>query len=350
MAIYGQYAQKFVKTSDLLFEFLNYMNESDKYITQLFTQDTMSLNEDLLALPLNDNQDKIKTSIIQKIKEIVDKFIEFVKNLIDKLIEIVHKFYIEHNLVDATMSKYKDIVTWNNIQKARTNGWHGIHKDKDMIYHIAEMEDSCLERDLKGAASEYNISSKDYIGQRDFEKLKNAKTYSEAYEIYEDIKYKLKKFATSSDSTSSIEFSNSLSNSLNILKRQKTYFFVTSKDKFDEDHYFPTKETFEAIKFMAEKGQKQNKEYKANIKNSLKTITQELQNIKLDYKQSDKKSPDEAKRIEYLYYKAYYEYVSIYVKRYSMTLKSICEIRTKQHSVAISRYIEFVAVIKKYAS
>lgn len=297
-----------------------------------------------LAIPqeFKFDPEQVKKTLLEKIKEIWNKVITAVKTAINNVVEFIHKKYMETNLQDKFISKFSKNMTYDNLKKARENGWIGLAKNNPVIGKLADLKDSMFfKRILDDNQSGIDMD-------KDVEPIASASNYEEAKKIYDEYKKKLQEMKTKSmDSTLKISINN------NFEFDPKKYFFIIYNDAIDENHYFPGLDGFVRTKKMAEEGQSMLKNYKNDATRLMGNVKIQkecdLSNMK-SYKKggSNESSDKEINQIMILYYKARYEFSATYIQKSVMALNAVMGILRRQHTVSMENYMRFAMAISKY--
>ena len=334
-----------------IFEQFDYLIEGD---TQLSVIKQSNTNDESKS---DDNAEKVKKTIIQKIKELFDTFVGFVKKIFINLSEIIKKKYMETNLSDKFFSRYKNIVKFNNLQTAREKGWKGIPINIPSIGRLCDYKDSSFYRYIIKYINEGEEPIESYINiEKDIDPIIHADDLTQAKEIYKEFENKLSKFDTSEDEFDIQLNSNERSSSgiFNSKIPENPLFATTNDRSSDGKFYYPNIELFATNKMLAEEGERKIKELRAGGNDTIKNmktmkVKSELKNMKSFKKGGINSSKDkESDAINILYYKAKYKFASAVVKRQSSIIKLIISVIKKQQFFAIQNYLLYVQAIKKY--
>lgn len=306
----------------------------------------------------NETVEKIKKTFWQKVKEIFQKVIESIKKFFKGIYNRIHDMYMNTNLKDNFWSKWKDKVTYPNLQKAKENGWQGLPARLSLPYKIWDTSDSRLFTDLNREDKydlwkEYNINNMlDLI-----DKLMDAKEESEIESIYDDIekiankqKFLLRDYDRDAIETAAKggqlkndeikiydDFTSSLALATPLLKNGQT-------------HYFPEKGAFVTTKKLAEEGQSIQKSANYENKINLKFIKDDKAIQKSLIKNDMKAYEDDPLMTKKLNYKmkATMRYITLYYQRCYATCRSVGYVVSLQYSSAIQGYMMFIHAINKY--
>ena len=351
MNIYGNNILKYnyITTEN----FFDILEESENNIEKIF--DSFSIikeNDDTLSL-VDKKSEEAKKTLIQKIKELVNKFVQFCKDLFKKVSEKIKQIYLNTNFVDEFVSKFKDKMTFQNMLKAKENGWKGIPNHIPMINHVANLSDSKLAKAIEEDYGLYTVVTLD-----DIDPIIKAKDLEDAKDKYNEFETKLKKFKSEIDveDSESYLFSNNGAK-FDILgtKIGQAYFVISKDISEDGNHYYPTIiDCFQKTKIFAEEGEKNIKkiayEYKKYVNEFIVSKQVTNSNIK-SYNNggSNHTGDNETDNINILYYKAIYKYQSAVMQRTAKITKAVLGVLKEQHSTSIKFYMHCVQGIKKYA-
>lgn len=354
MAIYGNSAYATMSlTEDKMVsvsEMFNFINESDMEMACMFERANIVqiIKEDNteLAIPTNvedsSNPETVKKTVIEKVKELINKFISFVKTSFQKLVEGLKKFYIEHNIQDSIISKWKDKVTWENLQMAREKGWKGCPITSPMIGKHASVTESGLYQ---------NIYENNIKVEKDIDPIILAEDYSNAKKIYDSFKVKCNNFKKEVEIVESPDIYKWRADfDLDVGRSGTTYFIITATqhEVGGVKYYYPNKDGFISTKSFAETGEKKIKELQFGAKDAIKQMNLskdvELNNMK-SYKNggSNVSEDKEINKISILYYKARYEYASTMIFMKSKIMQSVIKVLKEQHQYAIKCYGHFIS-------
>ena len=372
MAVYGSILESY-QTERITFEdFMDICYESEYqldsimreyYLTNINEQDETSLAPQFkFEFKEDQNTEQVKKTIIQKIKELLGRFYKFVKDSFDILVEKINKFYMETNLTDKFISKFSSNVTWDNMEKAKENGWKGIRVNQEVVFRLVDPSDSkfytdienSFEYDEKTDEIKQNRDMLDLDIERDIDPIIASSDKEEAKEIYNKFKEKLIEFKKRNNSSESInEFRRNANEKYQKSGKLPLYGIVLDSGA-DEGYYYIGRPIFELNKKIAETGQRHVKELSSNYKSSLKNIKYlnkgNLTNMKsYTGKGSNATDNEEVNKINYLYYNAKYEYGIAVIQRCSKILKVTVALLKLQHRLAIQFYMTVCGAIKKYA-
>ena len=363
MAVYGnvllaQERSNFGSALDIG-DFLSFVQETTYDINLMFEKAEMIhvLKEENTSLSIPKNffePEEAKKTLLQKVKEIISNFIAMVKKAFAKLAEIIHKKYMETNLQDKFISRYKDIVTFSNLEKARDNGWKGIPKTIPMINKIADIKDSKLYTEM---TDDIFLTDENYVNvDRDIEPIISARSLDDAEKIYNEFVKKLEKFKSDSDRENTFSYISKNNMEATLKKSAKNSYFVISKTEREEDkYYFPIPEPFAKTKKLAEEGQSYIKQFRDSNQHFIKNIKMnkdvEMANLN-SYKGSGSNVSEDKdnNKIMIMYYKARYKYTAAYVQRSTKVLNTVVNLIKMQYITAIQNYIHCVYAVKKYVN
>ena len=343
-----------------------FIQESNEFVFNLFNENSLfGIMEAEAALTLNTNKvEETKKSIIQRIKELFSKFIGFVKGAFVKLADKLQEVYNKTNFVDKFVARYKNIVIWENVEKLKEAGWKGMPTSTPMVGTPVSIKDTLL----------FDLESQKQL--EEFEKYYNqiitSNSSDDAKQVYNTFSKRLKEYKEriSEDNYSRMSWYKNIEiNFANIDLRFGTLtmtpdeyekllnsrYFAISNVSEDEKTYFPIKNYFTTTKYMAENGQKLIRDVRQFGKKMISALKvdkkeSELTNMKSykkggsNYNENDK----EENIINMLYYKAKYEYASVFISLSQKMTSLVLSIMKNQHKHAIKFYMSIVSAINKY--
>lgn len=358
-------------------EFSDLLVESDNQIESMFKRFNL-LNEDgeqnkstgtELALGNQFNKPiQIKKTIFSKIKELIVKFAKMCKEFFIKVAETIHKKYMETNFQDQWIKRYRNIMTFKNLEKAKENGWEGYSEADTVIGRPANVMDTDFYKDLslmydtsenitnlifsRRSTGNKNLDLKG-IGfsridpKEDIDPIIKSDSIEQSEEKYEKFKDKLKEFRSLSNSI------NNLTDSENDLldpkyKGGEMPWFTYAKPEDENAKYPISPQLFVINCTFAQEGEKKIKEIRMAGKNVVKNFNMEKDLLLDNMKESDKAVDNELAKKFSLYYKAKYEYASAFIYRVKQSIMMALKIIKIQHKVAIAWYMKSVKIIKKY--
>lgn len=337
-------------------DFFTFIKLSDSYINEIFENlefNSLSIEENVYMY-ISEGKE-IKKSIIQKIKELFQKFAGFAKDIFNKLFEKLKALYNKNDFTDKVIFRYKDKVTWENIQVMIDKGWPGISTKYCMVGKPAKPDKFIIDELPFGPSVKYAL-----------DKIIEAKDISQAQDFYNDFLKKLDAFKEDNvdqnhiynlnfiDTNAKMDIYKNVFNSEDSLKNieQNLYFIVPENNKTEK--YFPTKYPFESTKQFTENGQKMINKIKEDGNKLLKSLKIDEENAKLKSIESyqkhsnDVESYEDTEKINILYYKANYQYISTYLHHCGKMVTIIVKICMLQHKAAISFYMAMLKDLKKY--
>jgi hypothetical protein len=369
MAIYGNYINDYSKTQAMSFmEFFEFLHESDLEMNSIFeraeitclfeAKNSTALSTVVAPEGISSDPEKVRIHVIAKIKELVTKFINMVKEAFKKLSDKLKDLYANTNFVDKYVSKYKDKVTYDNMQIARKNGWNGLPKTLPCINQLCSTKDSDLYMNkVYNANDAYN--EKVELEEKDIEDIVSAKDLSEAKEKYKKFKEELQKVKGNllscdvETQQNRLERNNKSKDKINYTFNRMNvidnWYAITVDNNGNENFYYPDKELFEKTKYLAENGQKETKNISQESKYVINNLKIDKDVHKANLKNTGEKG-DDNKQILILYYKAKYEYASLQIQYMTQLSKAIINIIHKQHSMAINVYMQFVSAYNQYCN
>lgn len=373
MSIYGNIASSrnpFTETA-----FLDYLYESNQFIDRLFRQEVAIFEADetstgltVVNIPSEKKEEKVeevKKTIFQRIKEAISKFIEMVKAGFEKVIESLKQFFVDKKFLDNIISRYKDVVTWENMQKAREKGWNGILTNFPCIGKFFSINDSNIYNNI------YKISGKEtpkesmltFDPEPYYNKIWDANTLNTAKETYNEFKEKLDVLATAGKIESVDSF---LSN-----KNEKGHMFVDdapfviSKDLHDaknkkgepETYYYPDAKMFNRTKAIAETGRslltqirKRSEQMIGDMKNDKRLKLKDMKSSRKKLYSNEEESMNDYYQIQLLSYRAQYEFSAVYLKVHAKLIKIVQQLFAMQSRQAILTYLAIYKGIKPFVA
>ena len=369
MSIYSGFSKpiepvSFMEMVDFIYESTSEIDRMfDRYIYIESLKEEGILTEETLAIAGPTSKAKFDfkefaKKIGDKIKELWEKFEGFVKDLIEKISKSIHEMYMNTNVMDKLISKNKEIVTYENLTKAKDAGWAGLPTSLPMVTKLVNIRDSGM----------YNVKDSDSFLQcrpEDVEKIMDAKDDEEAQAFYDEFKKKYKEFKDHEwqDSKFGLDMAENMrSLSANTVKLSQQ---ISGRDYTEEDlniinddlfkrhydlpanhkdgKYFPPKEAFNISKDLAENGQRKVKELNQSNKQVVANIkSQKISNLR-DYKTFKENNVKQAT----LYYKAKYEYSAAVVERFTVLVKSVLSMARDQYRVCLQQYMLELDAIKR---
>lgn len=342
-------------------EFVDYFQESDYQIRMMFEKEELvysiqEANDSELQLPsivrnvefTAGEPEKVKKTLVEWVKETFDKFIQAIKDLFDKLQKVVYDFYMRTNFIDDIVSKFKDKVTYQNLEKAKEKGWKGlsIERSEALINREVDTYVSTLFQDKQ---------RDDYIKEEEISDIIKAEDLEKAREKYAIFNEKLKRFKFRGGFLEDkITYNIRLSNRFNDDLDTYTGFFGKYTDK-EQKYYFPATKQFALTKEFAESGQSKIKKIKENYNYLTKELSQQktffLNNLKLFKRNGANQTEDkETNQINILYYKAQYEFSAAYISRTKKIVSGVVGMLKDQHRIAIRTYTVMAMAVNKYVT
>lgn len=361
MAIYGSMIKENVVFGHAmsLEEFFDFIQESDKQMEIMFEKTDLIqvLKEENTSLSIptkisfDGDPETVKKTVIQKIKDLVDKFVQMVKEAFANLAKKLQEAYNNANFVDKFVSKFSDKVTFENLKIAKSKGWKGVPTSIPMINKFADAKDSKLYENMN---DEYYKNNTAINLDKDIRPIVNSKNLEEAKEKYNQFVEKLNKVKEEEkrETSSSYIISKNLDQRFDfkgdaILKA----YFVISTDQSDDSHYYPIPEGFAKTKKFAEEGQSLIKQVSQGSNAAINNLKLEkgasLNNLK-SAKGTNSSDNAEINQINILYCKAIYQNASQRVSVASKILRAVLGILRMQHRVAIQGYMQYVSAINRF--
>lgn len=341
-----------------------FIQESNEFVFNLFNENSLfGIMEAEAALTLNTNKvEETKKSIIQRIKDLFSKFIGFVKGAFAKLADKLQEVYNKTNFVDKFVARYKNIVIWENVEKLKEVGWKGMSTSTPMVGTPVSINDTLLfdseaEKQLEEFEKYYNqiITSN---SSDDAKQIYN--TFSNRLDEYKERISKDNYYRMSLNKNMEISFADIDLKMATLTpdeyeKLLNSRYFAVSNVSEEEKTYFPIKNYFTTTKYMAENGQKLIRDVRQFGKKMISALKvdkkeSELTNMKSykkggsNYNENDK----EGNVISMLYYKAKYEYASVFISLSQKMTSLVLSIMKNQHKHAIKFYMSIVSAINKY--
>lgn len=346
-------------TNELNSLFKSVLNEDNRY--------TLGANlKDYKVDGLN-GEEKVKKSVIQKIKELISKFIQAVKDLFAKVSVEIQKKYKETNLIDDFVSKNKSIFTYDNFKAAYYNDVkkHGEPTllNLTMVGKPAEITDSDFYTKLigqDGLIIKLNNLIENIIKQNELDKA------NDKYKEFEDLLLELKthdenknNFGKGSGENdysdmdpfkplagSDREFESMRDDRINKFFKNGVYLITINginKALPDIDGF---SRYFLSTKQFAEQGESYIKNIRAAGNASIKGLKIDKLAAK-DSMKANAKNEDESGKITTLYYKAKFKFSTVFIKKSKQILNAVVSLLKRQHWVAINFYINVSKYIKK---
>lgn len=347
-------------------EFVDYFQESDYQIRMMFEKEELvysiqEANDSELQLPsivrnvefTAGEPEKVKKTLVEWVKETFSNFIKAIKDLFDKVSKTVYDFYMRTNFIDDIVSKFKDKVTYPNLQTAQSKGWKGlsIEKGESVINRLVDTNVSTLKNDKDW--SDEGIADDEFFKEDDFEAIIKAQDLNDAKEEYRKIKEKLEKFKSRKERENKFAYEIRMNKGADE-NTIYTGFFGNYTDK-DHKYYFPAPKQFTLTKKFAETGQSEIKKIREVHKFLTKGLEDQksvLLNNMNSYKKDGSNNIDdkETNQINILYYKAQYEYSSAYISRTKRVVNTLISLIKDQHRIAIRTYTVMAMAVNKYVT
>lgn len=359
MAIYGT----LLKTQDSLHEnvsfeqMIDFIYESDNEMNLLFEGynviNILKEENTSLIIPKDMNEtftndpEKVTKKFSERIKEMFNKFLDFVKTTFENVKKKIIEFYLEHNFQDNILSKYKDKVTWGNLEKAKKNGWKGISKTLPSVTKLVSINDTLVGKELVDNFKALNLAINKLESCKDENDLSN--TEQQVKEQMDTIKKYVNPLKSEKDRMIS-------SNKMGIMFGEDIPYFAYYTDTNAPDgYYYPTTQAFAVHKNLAENGQKEIKNMKITGNASIKlikdvTLHNEKEILDMNKKSFAKDKQDFENKLIFCVSKYKYQSTSLYIKACSKSLNGLLSILAKSHSIAIQNYIQYASAIKKYCT
>ena len=287
----------------------------------------------------SESGEKVKKTIIEKAKEIYNKMVTMIKEFVDKAKRKITQFYLNTNVKDMLMSKNKNIVCWENLEKAKENGWFGLEKSVIMIGQMVNIRDSSF-FDIDSNLKKYDVT------QEDVDKILMSTSLEEAEEKSKEIKKRLrelKKEVLIRDNKIAYFFNNTEKASR---YASNPYFAISNIDGKDNKHYYPTRDMFELTCKIALEGQSEIKKMKFEnggyIKSLRKVQTINLKNIT----ETASKEKTDAQKLQMIYYKTVFDHYGTIIFVMNRVISAVIGMFTQQYSVAIKAFSRLAHDIK----
>lgn len=303
-------------------------------------------------------EEKVKKTFFQKVKQIFEKVIKAIKDFFKGIYNKIHDFYMNTNLKDKALSKYKDKVTYPNLQKAKENGWKGLPKSIPLPGKIWDISDSKFFEDLgEDKDNDNNLTS-----DRNPNKILNVIDKIMSAESEEDMMIQYKEVERLVERQKDRKWL--YDDVLDMLSGPATDWNIKYFQNGDANiplcypgnydkkapYYFPTMSLFANCKKLAEEGERLQKDLKLDNKLNLKGIKDEkavLKSFNENDKNAYKNDPLMTKKLTYKY-KAQMQYVSIYYQRAFKVCQNVAKVVAIQYKYSIQGYVHFIMAITKY--
>lgn len=353
-----EYCEESVLETDLLFESFGILNEENDLV---FSDKEISGDAKETGSS-SSKKSNIGTKFVETLKKLWNSFCNMIMKAWHTITDKIKELYEKTNLTDSLISKMGKNVTWENWNKAISNGCPGLSIARPVIGRLIDPKQD---------------TSLSYMGE-EIDKLKklledtekiydcitpNLVNKDKAKDIYDDISNKLsdvkltelegRKIFYAADKAINKATNFGTSNTAN--PNELIYYSLTNGK--DKKHYFPDQRGFVATKNLAETGQKICKDYKknanatiANYKNSMVKDNKYLfKAAKKDSKKRDDQTDRDIALVESYYYRAKIDCSKKYVSYVAKCFKNSISLMYQQHRVAILTYIDLHNNIKKYA-
>ena len=352
-----EYCEESVLETDLLFESFGILNEENDLV---FSDKEISGDAKETGSS-SSKKSNIGTKFVETLKKLWNSFCNMIMKAWHTITDKIKELYQKTNLTDSLISKMGKNVTWENWNKAITNGCPGLSIARPVIGRLIDpKEDTSLR---------YNDDEIDKLKKllEDTEKIydcitPNLVNKDKAKDIYDDISNKL-----SDVKLTELEGRNVFDAANNAINKATSYgrntanpneliYYALTNGK-DKKHYYPDRRGFIATKNLAETGQKICKDYKknanvtiANYKNSMVKDNKYLfKAAKKDSRKKDDQTDRDIALVESYYYKAKINCSQKYISYVAKCFKNSISMMYQQHRVAILTYIDLHNNIKKYA-
>lgn len=353
-----EYCEESVLETDLLFESFGILNEENDLV---FSDKEISGDAKETGSS-SSKKSNIGTKFVETLKKLWNSFCNMIMKAWHTITDKIKELYQKTNLTDSLISKMGKNVTWENWNKAITNGCPGLSIARPVIGRLIDpKEDTSLS---------YRNEEIDKLKKllEDTEKIydcitPNLVNKDKAKDIYDDISNKLsdvklkelegRNVFDAADAAIDKATNHGTSNTDN--PNELIYYSLTNGK--DKKHYFPDQRGFVATKNLAETGQKICKDYKknanatiANYKNSMVKDNKYLfKAAKKDSRKKDDQTDRDIALVESYYYKAKINCSQKYISYVAKCFKNSISMMYQQHRVAILTYIDLYNNIKKYA-
>ena len=329
----------------------------DNYYQSLYEFDYLLIE----SLSINESSIDIK-NIKESIKNIISKLIKgftgFVITAVSNLVKFINDLYDKINIKDSTIKKMVKNISFEDLEKAKSNGWKGISIKYPMI-KLLTFSNSRLMMEVESI--EWKYITDDFMDDdaNHITKLKACKETNDiekAREIYnrilngdnstEGLLYKMNniKKLSPKDSISEIDNYNNTELDLN------SYIFYTNKisykDDNGEEYYYPDKDGFNNVKDMVFNSQKYIKQYKKNGNNSIKDVKEEYNSIQKEI--SNINSSSNNTEIDEMILDIRLKMTHYKIKAYTIGIKETIGAIKLQHKYALKTYAQCLSSIKKY--
>lgn len=293
------------------------------------------------------NPEQVKKKFSEKIKELFNKFLDWVKTAFENLKSKVTEFYLEHNLQDDFLSKWKNKVTWDNLETAKKKGWKGIPNSIGSVIEPVNINDTRL-------LNLYSDHFKELSDQID--KLSDCESEDSLNKIEDKIKGIINNINDRENRlliSQADKIIRDRNSSIMAGSKQNPFIGIISNSNAPDNHYYPDKLLFTNNKHFAETGQKEIKNIKVSGNHSVELVKDVIlssQKIMLNNsKENYKEDKDNLQnKINYLICKYRYTSSSLFIKLSSKAMNGMVGALWKQHKVAVQNYLLYVQAISRY--
>lgn len=300
-----------------------------------------------------------KGKLKNRLKAMLYSFLKWVKSIWDKLLETVRKALDkvrETAVKDKALSLLFDKLSYDDIDKARDNGWKGLSYEKTVMCVPANIIDSEIIRKNR-KHSEDNIKNigndiNDIIQTQDIEKAK---------ELYESVKTKCEDVLNDRNNNvhdwNTIEFSRNLSGGIARAFGKNPDFrglfvYMRVKNSNYPEFGYPDREQFDNCKLLALKGETYVNDIRKNyynnyIKGIEEFINADINNI-LDAKIEDYKYGSDTNQIFGYYNKAMLISDKTQLTLRQRILTEVIQIINLQIKNSLKSYVAMFTSVKAY--
>ena len=336
----------------------NYIIESDEIINRYFGEandlvvrkDVYTADDSEYSIKDSKNQDK--KSLVEIIKDLLNKLIITIRNLFNKFIEKIQDIYLKLNFKDKFLSKFKEIITETNYITAKKNGWKGFTLTQNIILRFPSFGGKDISEDrgidigkifdkVADQGSDF-VANFQYIKDEGQEIINNIINSESDDELKKEKDKFLKFLVEHYIDTNSLDYKNITSKLISYLRSEGSIGYL---DSYDNKHYFPQKfsDLIPTI-FFATHGEENIKKLKINNNkylNSMKDKFKVVKNYKLD---------DNATIYQKEGFKCTIQLYQYLMKHLAYKSGIIYSIYSFYYRESINTFIALYNGIKKYAS
>ena len=351
--IYGSLVQEKYDEYIIEYSIENFIIESDEIINNYFNEENdLIIHPDIYTA--NDDEYSVKDknekkSLVEIIKNLLNKLIITIKNLFNKFIEKIQSIYLNTNFKDKYFSRFKQLITEKNYNSAKENGWNGFTKKNVLILKLPTFDEGAEDEFIpvsaifdRGTNFSSNFEYAKKNGQELINKILDSKSTDELNRNKKNFKNRLEVYYN--DINTIIGFDNEEKYSqIRSYLNQNNYIGIPHL--YNGTNWFPN--NFSSLKqtiFLATEGEQNIKKLKLNNNkylNSLKNQFKVLKNQEIDANATIYQREGFKCTLQL------YQYLMKYL---AFKSKIIYEIYGIYYKESIGTYITLYNGIKKYAS